>query len=59
MSSGGESSSAMLSLKNRIQMMREQVERYKDQYETALAELTSENTRKLEVILYNFIEQPE
>ena len=29
--------------------MREQVDRYKDQYETALAELTSENTKKLEV----------
>jgi hypothetical protein len=49
MSAGAESSSAMLSLKNKIQMMREQVDLHKEMYEKTIEDLDAERARKKEV----------
>lgn len=49
MSASADGSNAMLSLKNKIQMMREQVDKYKEMYEKNCADLATERSRKLEL----------
>jgi len=52
MSGNVEGSSAMLSLKNKIQMMREQVDRFKELYEKTRADAAWEMNKKIEVTSY-------